>query len=95
MSGHASLRTSDTTGEKDYEEFFTSGEVLDLSRFENIGVIKNEFIASAEKLKIFTDTIQQLKTSKVWTKEDLLDLFLIMIPDFDHKETGKYLDAKM
>ena len=28
---------SDTTGEKDYEEFFTPEEVLDLERFESVG----------------------------------------------------------
>jgi FlaA1/EpsC-like NDP-sugar epimerase len=86
---------SDTTGEKDYEEFFTSDELLDTGRFINIGIIKNEFTNNDEKLKIFIDTIQQIKTGKSWTKKDILDLFLIMIPDFQHKETGKYLDAKM
>ena len=32
---------SDTTGEKDFEEFFTDNETLDMKRFENLGVIKN------------------------------------------------------
>ncbi|MCW9067877.1 MAG: UDP-N-acetylglucosamine 4,6-dehydratase, partial [Sulfurimonas sp.] len=32
--------SSDTTGEKDFEEFFTDKEVLDMQRFENLGVIK-------------------------------------------------------
>src|SRR5690606_1485284 len=34
--------TSDTTGEKDFEEFFTENEVLDMDRFQNLGVIKNK-----------------------------------------------------
>ena len=34
--------SSDTTGEKDFEEFFTDKETLDMARFENLGVIKNE-----------------------------------------------------
>jgi FlaA1/EpsC-like NDP-sugar epimerase len=33
---------SDTTGEKDFEEFFTNKEILDMARFENLGIIKNE-----------------------------------------------------
>ncbi len=32
--------TSDTTGEKDYEEFYTDGETLDLNRFADIGIVK-------------------------------------------------------
>ena len=34
--------SSDTTGEKDFEEFFTDKEILDMAHFENLGVIKNE-----------------------------------------------------
>ena len=33
---------SDTTGEKDFEEFYTKNEDLDLDRFHEIGVIKND-----------------------------------------------------
>jgi len=32
---------SDTTGEKDFEEFYTNREVLDLVSYESVGVIKN------------------------------------------------------
>ena len=33
---------SDTTGEKDSEEFFTDNEVLDMKRLETVGVIRNQ-----------------------------------------------------
>ena len=33
---------SDTAGEKDFEEFYTDKEILDMNRFKNLGVIKNE-----------------------------------------------------
>jgi FlaA1/EpsC-like NDP-sugar epimerase len=86
---------SDTTGEKDFEEFFTDNEVLDMNRFENFGIIKNEGNFSTDKIDLFTNTISELKKSKKWNKEQLVDLFFKMIPDFGHKETGKYLDSKM
>jgi FlaA1/EpsC-like NDP-sugar epimerase len=86
---------SDTTGEKDFEEFYTENEILDLETFNNLGVIKNELNYNDEQLEYFEDTIMALKEVKSWTKEDLLNLFLVMIPNFGHKETGKYLDAKM
>nr|WP_294900874.1 UDP-N-acetylglucosamine 4,6-dehydratase [uncultured Pedobacter sp.] len=86
---------SDTTGEKDFEEFFTDDETLDMDRFENLGIIKNDAGFDASKLDHFKNTIQTYKARKKWTKEDIVSLFHFMIPDFGHKETGKYLDAKM
>lgn len=86
---------SDTTGEKDFEEFFTENEVLDMVRFENLGIIKNEAGSDAAKLNHFKNTILSYKLAKDWNKEDIVSLFHFMIPDFGHKETGKYLDAKM
>jgi len=87
--------SSDTTGEKDFEEFFTENETLDLSRFENLGVIKNGSGFDQDKLRYFSESISKLKRGKIWTKEDIVKLFHTMIPNFGHKETGKYLDAKM
>ncbi|WP_410222075.1 UDP-N-acetylglucosamine 4,6-dehydratase [Pedobacter sp.] len=86
---------SDTTGEKDFEEFFTDNEVLDLDRFYNLGVIKNEAIFDQNKLRYFENRIDSMKRARKWDKGEIVDLFHEMIPDFGHKETGKYLDAKM
>ena len=87
--------SSDTTGEKDFEEFFTDSETLDMDRFENLGVIKNEANFNDELLNDFEKTISGLKEKREWTKDQIVDLFFKMIPDFGHKETGKYLDGKM
>jgi FlaA1/EpsC-like NDP-sugar epimerase len=86
---------SDTTGEKDFEEFFTNKEILDLNRFKNIGIIKNEAIYDDEKLNNFTESINNLKNSRIWEKKDILNEFLKLIPDFEHIEKGKFLDEKM
>jgi FlaA1/EpsC-like NDP-sugar epimerase len=87
---------SDTTGEKDFEEFFTANETLDMERFTALGIIKNDLDLNNEnKLDMFSNTITNLKTKKAWTKEDITSLFFKMLPDFGHKETGKYLDHKM
>lgn len=86
---------SDTTGEKDFEEFFTENEDLDMSRFSSIGVIRNQPKFDAEKLDWFLDEIGAIRDSRVWTKEAFVGLFMEMIPDFSHKETGKYLDQRM
>jgi FlaA1/EpsC-like NDP-sugar epimerase len=86
---------SDTTGEKDFEEFFTDKEVLDMAKFENLGIIKNEALFDEDKLNHFENIIKSYKVNLSWTKEDIVKEFFTMIPDFGHKETGKYLDGKM
>ena len=87
--------SSDTTGEKDFEEFFTDNETLDLNRFENLGVIKNEANFDEALISEFETSINAYLDAKAWKKEQIVELFFKMIPDFGHKETGKYLDGKM
>ena len=86
---------SDTSGEKDFEEFFTDKETLDMGRFQNLGVIKNEANFSSSMLDNFLEVIHEFRAQTVWEKAPIVDLFNEMIPDFDHKETGKYLDGRM
>ena len=86
---------SDTSGEKDFEEFFTNNEILDMNQFKNLGVIKNEANFSSNMLDNFLEVIHGLRAKTVWEKAPIIDLFNQMIPDFDHKETGKYLDGRM
>jgi FlaA1/EpsC-like NDP-sugar epimerase len=86
---------SDTTGEKDFEEFYTDKEVLDMERFSSIGVIRNEPIFDELLLNEFEEAIGHYRRRGEWTKEEMVKLFFKMIPDFGHKERGKYLDEKM
>ena len=86
---------SDTTGEKDFEEFFTDNETLDMQRFDSLGVIKNEALFAPELVSEFEQVIAKLKKDQAWTKDEIVELFYKMIPGFGHKETGKYLDSKM
>ena len=86
---------SDTTGEKDFEEFYTSNEILDMSRFEDIGIIKNKINYDESKLNRFDEEIAKLKSNGSWGRVDLIELFNWMIPNFNHKETGKFLDGRM
>ena len=86
---------SDTTGEKDFEEFYTENETLDMKLFSSIGVIKNEPVFEEEKLSYFEKRINEIKNSNVWKREEIVELFREMIPNFGHKETGKFLDQRM
>jgi FlaA1/EpsC-like NDP-sugar epimerase len=86
---------SDTTGEKDIEEFYTEGEILDMSRFENLGIIKNEVRFNNSKLEKFESDINNFKYSLSWTKSDIVSQFHSIIPEFNYEDKGKYLDGKM
>ena len=86
---------SDTTGEKDFEEFFTKKDVIDLKTYSSIGVIKNKGIYDNDKLISFLDGLKNVSKKEDWTREDLTNLFYEILPDFNHLETGKYLDGKM
>jgi len=86
---------SDTTGEKDFEEFFTKDEVIDFDRFINIGVIKSRLEFDEKKLNFFLAKVEEMKSKESWKKQILVALFNEMIPNFNHLETNKYLDDKM
>jgi FlaA1/EpsC-like NDP-sugar epimerase len=86
---------SDTTGEKDFEEFFTDTEDLDMDRFEAVGVIKNQPDFDEAKLDDFMHGIEALREKGTWAKDDIVKLYFGLLPEFAHKETGKYLDQRM
>lgn len=86
---------SDTTGEKDFEEFFTDQEDLDMARFESVGVIRNPAVFEGAMLDRFSAAIAELRARPIWGKEEIVALFFEMLPEFAHKETGKYLDQRM
>jgi FlaA1/EpsC-like NDP-sugar epimerase len=86
---------SDTTGEKDFEEFFTNNEKVEWDRFGAVGVIKNERSYDDKALRDFEVGCRELLSKGQWSKTDLLDLYHMILPDFGHLETGKYLDQRM
>ena len=86
---------SDTTGEKDFEEFYTDQELLDMERFHGIGVIKNKAIPDLKIVEDFALSISNMKKQGSWTRDDLVRLFRETVPGFAHKETGKFLDGRM
>jgi FlaA1/EpsC-like NDP-sugar epimerase len=87
--------SSDTTGEKDFEEFYTDREKLDMGRFESIGVIVNEPGFDTARIARFEASIAAMRDRGAWTRGELIELFNETIPEFKHGETGKFLDGRM
>lgn len=86
---------SDTTGEKDEEEFFTASETPDFQRFENIGVIQKRHSDQDESIEEFLQKIKVLRSSENWDRHEIVEVFRNCLPELSHQETGKFLDAKM
>jgi FlaA1/EpsC-like NDP-sugar epimerase len=87
--------TSDTDGEKSFEEFFTEQESLDNDRFKNLGVVTNYPQKSKENLRHVLDQIENLFKSDDITKTDIIETIKNIIPNFNHITTGKSLDNRM
>jgi FlaA1/EpsC-like NDP-sugar epimerase len=86
---------SDTTGEKDFEEFFTECETLDMQRFSHVGVIRNSPAYDPALLEEFLFELHNIRNSASWEKAPIVSLFNKMLPNFAHKDTGRYLDERM
>jgi FlaA1/EpsC-like NDP-sugar epimerase len=86
---------SDTTGEKDFEEFYTDGEKVDWNRFVDAAVVRNDLRFDAAKLDHFLAEIDAMRQAGHWTKPDLVELFQQTLNTFDHAETHRYLDERM
>ena len=86
---------SNTTGEKDFEEFFTDNEKLDLNRFNNLGIVKSNLDFDLDLLLEFEKEIESYKNGTQLNKQKVVALFNQLLPFFNHKEVGKYLDSKM
>jgi len=82
--------TSDTSGEKPFEEFVASGETLTDSPFEEISLIGNAIRPDRTSLERVLE-IDPISMSK----HDVVSRVANVVPEFNHIETGKNLDQRM
>lgn len=87
--------TSDTTGEKDYEEFYIPGEKLNMNRFSSLGVIEEVDKRPITDLDEFFDELDSLFAQPDFDKAEIVAAIKRFIPNFEHIEKGKNLDQKM
>lgn len=87
--------SSDTSGEKAYEEFYTESENVDQDRLEALGVITGKEIPDKEKIWDLFRGLDRAFLRENVCKEDVISIMRAYIPNFDHIETGRSLDSKM
>ncbi|MDA9234882.1 polysaccharide biosynthesis protein [Polaribacter sp.] len=86
---------TDTSGEKLYEEFYTSDDEINLEKFESIGVIKNSYKPNYLEVESVVNQMSELFSRESYNKQDIINIMINLIPNFSHIETGKSLDQKM
>lgn len=86
---------SDTSGEKEYEEFFTDQETLDLDRFEALGVIRDLPKKSLSDIEAMVQSMRNFFAENSMDKQALVERIATYVTDFEHIERGKNLDQKM
>lgn len=88
---------SDTSGEKQFEEFYDQSDCVDMAVFRNVGVIKIPALSFSERIRVndFISLISSMRKTGNWKKEDLLEAITTTCPGLNHIETGKSLDGKM
>ncbi len=86
---------SDTTGEKDFEEFFVDGEKVDMERFSALGVIEESPRRPRPEVDGFISRLEQIFSNDNFTKADVVSALKDFLPNFEHEEKGKNLDQKM
>ncbi len=86
---------SDTTGEKDEEEFYVVGEETDMDRFHSLGVITHTQNKRREDVDALIDSLESMFHNRDFTKADVVECLEGYLPNFQHEEKGKNLDDKM
>ena len=86
---------SDTTGEKAFEEFVTDSESSDLTRFLSLGVITGKQIPEKHKIEELFNCLNAAFDRRDANKEEIVRILKGYLPNFNHIETGKFLDSKM
>ena len=86
---------TDTSGEKLYEEFYTSEDQVKFDLYESIGVVTNSLKPSFSEMELTITEIETLFKRESYNKEDVIKIMNNILPNFNHIETGKSLDQKM
>ena len=87
--------SSDTTGEKGFEEFYVQGEQVNMNRFSSLGVIEDYKCKQAKEVEEYFSSLTELLNKQDVTKSDIVASLKLFVLNFEHEEKGRNLDQKM
>ena len=87
--------STDTSGEKAFEEFYTRVDDVDMEHFEAMGIVKKSSHPDIINLESIINKLKMAFERQDVEKSDIVRLIAELLPNFRHKETGKSLDQKM
>ena len=87
--------SSNTSGEKMYEEFVGAGEETDEQRFSSVGVVSRPSYADPKTVHLALERLSIVSRKPTWEKAELVDIVKSVVPELDHVETHQNLDQKM
>jgi len=87
--------TSNTSGEKSYEEFYTDSEQTDLCRLKALGIVTGKEVPDKDAIAKLYNQLAAAFDKEETTKEEIVAILKAYLPNFEHIEMGKSLDSKM
>jgi len=85
---------SDTTGEKAFEEFYSSNETVSLDRFSGLGVVSG-IDSDHRSIENIISSLRNKFADPTISKADIVNELSAVIDGFKHLETNRYLDQRM
>ena len=87
--------SSDTSGEKPFEEFFVAQEEVQFDQFQTLGVIKGKPNYSIRQIETTFQDLNRLFQKSDVDKASIVQTLSRLVPTFQHIEKGKHLDDRM
>lgn len=89
------LFKTDTTGEKQFEEFYTQDEQVKSGKFNEIACVQLTPNKSKEEIDSFLELVSSVDPAQTDSRSVYLNIFKNFIPSFSHVETQKFLNSRM
>jgi len=90
------LFSSDTTGEKEEEIFYSKNDKLNTTKFNDIGIITNAISKQElKKINLFIKNLKQYSKKDKWKKKELINIVKKTLKNFNYIDKKKYLNEKM
>ena len=86
---------SETSGEKSFEEFYTTDEEVDLDSFSALGIVRARASNDVAGIRATLADLRALFDRDDLSKKAIVETIATLVPTFHHVETGKSLDQKM